>query len=173
MPASRPTDQPWYHSLTLDLLLRVLNNSIFHPFVASLLPLCLRAAETPYSEPAFKNTVYWAIFICILHALAPLNERLAYGAPRAVENEEEVVVITGGASGLGKCLAETYALKGVDVVVLDVTNPKAAGVAEGVKYFQCDIGDRGVVKGVWGKITKEVRLAGGRCKSCALMVVLS
>ena len=67
------------------------------------------------------------------------------------------MVVTGGASGLGRCLAETYALRGVDVVVLDAKAPKAAGVAEGVRYFQCDVGDRGVVKGIWGKITKEVQ----------------
>ena len=156
MPASRQPDQPWHHSLNIDLFLRVLKNSIFHPFIAALLPLCLRAAETPYTEPAFKNSVYWAIFICILHVLGPISDKYAYGSPREVDHEEEVIVITGGASGLGRCVAEIYALKGATIAVLDIMPVGAASAVEGVKYYECDIGDVAEVEGAWAKITKEV-----------------
>lgn len=158
MPASRRPDQPWYHSINLDLFLRVLKNSIFHPFVASLIPLCLRASEIPYTEPAFKNSVYWAIFVCILAVLAPFNEKIAYGSPRPVDHEEEVIVITGGASGLGRTIAEIYALKGATVAVLDIKSIGTTGRIEGVKYYECDVGNRLETKKVWAKVTKEVRL---------------
>lgn len=157
MPASRHRGTPWYSSLTIDVLLRVFNNSIFHPFVASLIPLCLRAAEIPYSAPAFKNTVYWAIFVCIIHVLLPFNERIAYGKPRKVDFDEEVIVITGGASGLGRCLAEIYMLKGATVAVLDVQSAKGGNAVEGVAYYECDIGSPALVKEAWAKITEEVR----------------
>ena len=158
MPTTRAPSQPWHHSLTLDLLLRVLANSIFHPFVASLLPLCLRAVETPYSAPAFKNTVYWAIAVCLYHALAPLNERLADGPPRKISPDDEVVVVTGGARGLGRCIAQAYALRGTDVAVLDIARENTVELIEGdsVRYYQCDIGDRGAVKRTWRQIIKEL-----------------
>lgn len=158
MPATRLPSQPWYSSINFDLFLKVLKNSIFHPFVASLLPLCLRAAETPYSEPAFKNSVYWAIFICLIHAFGPLNEKIAFGAPRTVDHEEETIVITGGASGLGRCLAEVYAMNGTAVAVIDVKPERLANPTTGIKYYECDVGNRGAVKKVWAQIVKDVRL---------------
>jgi hypothetical protein len=116
----------------------------------------LRAAETPYSEPAFKNSVYWAIFICILHILGPVNRRIAYGRSREVDFEEEVIVVTGGASGLGKCLAEIYALRGATVAVLDIRASVMVDAVECANYYACDIGDPVAVKKAWATITKEV-----------------
>ena len=156
MPASRPPGTPWHASLNVDLFLTILRNSIFHPFVASLLPLCLRAAEVPYSAPAFRNTVYWAIFVCLCHILAPINQRIAFGKPRKVDWEQEVVVITGGARGLGRCVAEIYALRGATVGVLDVETVDGGREVEGVRYWTCDIGDVEAVERVWREIEKEV-----------------
>lgn len=153
MPVTRRPDQPWYHSLTIDLLIRILNNSIFHPFVAALIPLTLCAGGIAYWSNEVKNTIYWAIFICILHALAPLNERLAYGKPRHVEEEEEVIVVTGGGSGLGKCLVETYAMKGGTVAVLDV---QVSNKVESARYFKCDVSDPIAVETAWAMIKKEL-----------------
>ena len=158
MPATRRADQSWSNSLTIDLFIKVLNNSIFHPFVASLIPLCLRAGEVPYSAPAFRNTVYWAIFVCILHILAPINERIAYGKPRKVDHEEEIVVITGGASGLGRCIAEIFALKGTTVVVLDVKSVSSQEEIEGVEHYQCDVGDPKTLEQTWARINAEIGL---------------
>ena len=65
-------------------------------------------------------------------------------------------MITGGASGLGRCVAEVYALKGATVAVLDIMPVGAASAIEGVKYYECDVGDVAEVEGAWAKITKEV-----------------
>ena len=157
MPATRSRGRSWSSDLTIDLLFKVLNNSIFHPFVASLIPLCLRAAEVPYSADVFRYSVYYAIFICILHVLEPINRRIAYGPPRRVDLEEEVLVITGGASGLGRCLAEIYALRGSAVAVIDIQDAEAGNRIEGVRYYQCDVGDVSAVANAWAKITEEVR----------------
>ena len=157
MPTSRLPTQPWYSAVTIDLFVKVLKNSVFHPFVASLVPLCLRAAETPWTQPAMINSICWAAFICIIWALGPLNDRIAYGPPREVDHEEETIVITGGASGLGRCIAETYAIQGAAVAVLDVKPVKMANFNAGVKYYECDIGDRSAVKKVWAKIVEDVR----------------
>lgn len=98
-----------------------------------------------------------------------MNTRLAYGPPREIRWEDEVVVITGGVGGLGGCLAEIFALRGVGVAVLDIEVPpmwaKDEGLAkgpadgeekEGVRYFHCDVGDYKHVEGLWGKIVESV-----------------
>lgn len=108
--------------------------------------------------------------------LQGVNSRLAYGAPRAVEWEDEVVVVTGGMGGLGGCLAEILALRGVAVAVLDVARvPRARAGGEGdgdgeggeeelvdgeeregVRYYYCDVGDGEQVERVWGRVVKDV-----------------
>lgn len=95
-----------------------------------------------------------------------MNGRLAHGAPREMDWEEEVVVITGGVGGLGGCLAEIFALRGVAVAVLDVAVQMAGGAGndgvvdgeerEGVRYYRCDVGDYEVVEKTWTRIVKDV-----------------
>ena len=97
-----------------------------------------------------------------------MNARIAYGAPREVDWADEVVVVTGGGGGLGGCLAEVFALRGVGVAVLDVgvgVWPGGEGVArgradgeerEGVRYYRCDVGDYEQVERVWGRVVKDV-----------------
>ena len=65
-------------------------------------------------------------------------------------------MITGGASGLGRCLAEIYALRGSAVAVIDIQDAEAGDSIEGVKYYQCDVGDVPAVEKAWAKITEEV-----------------
>ena len=139
MPDTRGSGQPWHISLNIDIFLLVLQNSIFHPFVASLVPVCLLAGSVPYNSVAVINTVVYAACVCLVWLLAPINERHAYGPRRPVSEDDEVVVITGGASGLGHALAQIYALKGVSTAVIDVNQPRDR--VEGVEYYQCDVSD--------------------------------
>lgn len=71
---------------------------------------------------------------------------------------DEVVVVTGGLGGLGGCLAEIFALKGVAVAVLDVA---VGGVGdgeekEGVKYYRCDVGSFEEASTVWERVRKDL-----------------
>ena len=75
------------------------------------------------------------------------------------------MVITGGTSGLGKCLAEMFAMKGVGVAVLDVRVP-GDGLEEGwgrdnealarVKFYRCDVGRLEEVQRAKERIEKDV-----------------
>ncbi|MCJ1398048.1 hypothetical protein MMC11_001245 [Xylographa trunciseda] len=87
-----------------------------------------------------------------------MSERIAYGPPRKVDLEEEVIVITGGASGLGRCLAEIYALRGSTVAVLDIRGKESGDSLEDVSYYKCDVGDAAAMAHVWARITEELGL---------------
>ncbi len=75
-------------------------------------------------------------------------------------------MITGGAGGLGACLAEIFALRGVGVGVLDVGvaaggSRRGEGLAdgeerEGVRYYCCDVGDYEQVEKTWGRVVKDL-----------------
>ncbi len=57
--------------------------------------------------------------------------------------DNKIAVITGGASGIGRAIAETYAAKGVTVAVLDLNLEQAQAVAtalgNGATAHQCDV----------------------------------
>ncbi|EON67512.1 hypothetical protein W97_06880 [Coniosporium apollinis CBS 100218] len=153
-PTRRTTERPWHQHLTIDLLAYVLNRSIFHPFIAWLIPLSLRAKVTPYDAPSMILAIAWAVLITVYTILSYIDRRIAYGLPRDVDLEEEVIVITGGASGLGALIAEVYGLRGASVAVLDVKEPE--GEVNGVEFYKCDVGDRAQVERAARQIERDL-----------------
>ena len=155
--ARASSDRPWHTYLTIDLIAHILNRSIFHPYIAWLVPLCLRAVATRYDAPEFTAACVWASLVTALAVLGVFDKRIAYGLPREVDWDEEVVVITGGANGLGKILAEVYGMRGASVAVLDVEKPEkeSEGLA-GVQYYMCDVGNAAEVEKAKARIEKDV-----------------
>lgn len=152
-----PTQAPkWYSALTLDLVLSVLRRTILHPWPAWILVLSLRAQVTPTTDLAFVLATGYAVLVTVVAMAGVVNARVAYGLPRTVELGEEVVVITGGASGLGLLIAEIYAMRGVGVAVLDLKDERDVEVCEGVVYYTCDVGRREMLEGVLKRIEEEV-----------------
>ncbi|GKZ35420.1 hypothetical protein AbraIFM66950_006050 [Aspergillus brasiliensis] len=145
--------------LTIDLLLTTLTRTILHPIPSYILLLCLRAQATPYTSPPFLIAIAYATLLTLIYILATINQQLAYGgAPRNVDLSNEVVVVTGGASGLGLLIARIYALRGATVAVLDIRGISDEEVEEmglGASYV-CDVSDRGVLEGVVGRVRREL-----------------
>ncbi|KAI9672918.1 MAG: hypothetical protein M1829_004468 [Trizodia sp. TS-e1964] len=134
-------ETPWQRQISIDLLLKVANITFLHPFVAWMIPLCMRAQAMPWSHAAIQLSIAYASLLSLLALLLRANKALAYGPPRPVDLAEEIIVITGGASGLGLLLAEAYGMRGATVIVLDVREMEAEGDVRGVDYFRCDVGD--------------------------------
>ncbi|KAM3432670.1 hypothetical protein MY4824_006407 [Beauveria thailandica] len=138
--------------LSVDLLVKVLNGTIFHPFAAAMILLCLLALAMLWSALlAFA----WATFVSLLYVASAVNQRIAHGIPRQVNLDEEVIVITGGASGLGLLVAKIYGMRGVTVAVLDI-NDMQDPENYGVSFYKCDISDYEQVKAIALKIEEEL-----------------
>jgi NADP-dependent 3-hydroxy acid dehydrogenase YdfG len=86
--------------------------------------------------------MYWSIVYCIATAvlffLRMINANIANGKKREFEWTDEVIVITGGSSGLGLLIAEVYGMRGVSVAVLDVGDKKQ--VAEALAKVKEELG---------------------------------
>lgn len=148
----------WAKPLSIDLFLKVLNVTFLHPFVAWMLPLCMRAQAMSWQHPAMQIVIGYASCITTLFFLNVLSRQIAYSKPRTVDFSEEVIVITGGASGLGLLIAEVYGMRGATVAVLDVKELES-GEARGVSMYKCDVGDKEQVAKAAIEIERDVSLA--------------
>jgi hypothetical protein len=150
-----PQRDSWFAPLSVDLILKVLKVSFFHPFIAFIIPLCFRAQSYPWDHPKMLASFAWATLITAVWALGRVDSRVAYGRPREVDLDEEVIVITGGASGLGLLVAEVYGMRGASVAVLDVRELET-GEARGVSFYKCDVADKEALAEAARKIEQDV-----------------
>lgn len=79
--------------------------------------------------------------------------------------EDEVVLVAGGGgAGLGRLMAEVYAMKGArGIAVLDVKVPSDGPEKEeweemGIRWYKCDVGQRTEVERVRNQILDEVTM---------------
>ncbi|KAF1989776.1 NAD(P)-binding protein [Aulographum hederae CBS 113979] len=153
---ARPVEEkPWHSHLTIDLLVTVAQYTFLHPFVAWMIPLSLRAQLTPYTHTSFRLSVVYAASLTVFYFLSLLSQRIAHGAPRKVIHSEEVIVITGGASGLGLLLAQIYGMQGATVAILDVKRPRE-GEIKGVTWYECNVGDKSQVASAAQRISEDL-----------------
>ncbi|KAJ6141382.1 hypothetical protein N7470_009772 [Penicillium chermesinum] len=135
----RAPSKSWLQHLTLDTLVKVLIRTVFNPFLAFVLVLCLRAQVTPTTHPAWIIAVGYLIFLSVVYVARVMNHRIAYGIPRMVDSEREV---------------------GASVAVLDIKvfaeGELEATLGEDVEYFRCDVGNRQELEAV--KETIEEKL---------------
>ncbi|KAI6756551.1 hypothetical protein HG530_011149 [Fusarium avenaceum] len=158
MPAQYPRPpqrDSWFAPLSIDLLLKVLNTTLLHPFVCWIIPLCFRAQTVKWEAPPMVAAIAWATIVTLFWMASVINQRIAHGIPREVDLSEEVIVITGGASGLGLLIAEVYGMRGATVAVLDV-NGMENTEARGVTYYKCDVGNKEQVAKVALEIEKDL-----------------
>ena len=155
--------KPFYAHINLDLIVYILSRSVFHPAICLIAYLCI-AAIHKHREPVAFYTLYWSAFLCVVEILLYLNRRIAFGPPRDVDWESEVVVITGGGSGLGRVLTDSLVMRGVKVAVLDIksADTEAEELRDGrgdLLWEQCDVSRLEDVQRSVKKIVDEVSAA--------------
>jgi NADPH:quinone reductase-like Zn-dependent oxidoreductase len=121
-----------------------------------MLPLTLLAGSTSPSHLSVRASTAYALLLTVLAALAWADRRVAFGRGVVHEDaQDEVVVITGGAGGVGRAVADFYRMRGAAVAVLDVKPAPDEG-AGGVEYFRCDVGSAAEVAAAAQKIRSAV-----------------
>ncbi|KKA27113.1 hypothetical protein TD95_005199 [Thielaviopsis punctulata] len=145
----------WFAPISLDMIVKVAKVTIVHPFICWMVPLSLRAQAMSYQNPRMTSSIAWAVFITLCWMADVINRRIAYGLPREVDLSEEIIVITGGASGLGLLIAEVYGMRGATVAVLDVVELES-GEARGVTYYKCDVSDKARLAEVAKQIERDL-----------------
>jgi hypothetical protein len=163
---------PWYQVLSIDLLLRVAKATFLSPILCWLYPLALRAQAFHWSMAPLRYGVAFALLVDVVWFLSALNSYGRNGRfwkrsslPKSTDEEgtdddefmEDVVVVTGGSSGLGQIIAEMFALKGLSVAVMDVKRPSMEG-NYALQYYECDVSDPRAVELVAAQITQDVWL---------------
>ncbi|KLT41037.1 NAD(P)-binding protein [Cutaneotrichosporon oleaginosum] len=107
----------------------MLSLGYYHPLFFKLIGPCLTLAAA----------LGWAVY------LSPASK---------VDLSEEIVLVTGGATGLGLELARKVFKRGATVVVLCHHEPAEKEL--GVKYYVCDVSDRATVARVAKVVREEV-----------------
>ena len=78
--------------------------------------------------------------------------------------EGKRAIVTGGAAGIGRSIALTFAKEGADVAIADLQTEKSEGVASLIEEqgrralaITCDVGDSGQVDRMIAQVTQEFR----------------
>ncbi|WVR04044.1 hypothetical protein IAU60_001043 [Kwoniella sp. DSM 27419] len=126
--------------------------------VLSSVYLHIRSAENNGLQ---KASLLWTILIICIAAYNRLSRVYCSGRnwiwkPPQLNWRNQVVLITGGATGVGALLAEAVAAKGSIVVVLTKDLPEGKADTDRIRYFACDVSDYGQVRAVAKSVRDEV-----------------
>lgn len=90
----------------------------------------------------------YSAFLPTEATVSALELALVWGAMSRLSGK--VAIITGGASGIGEAMVETFLDEGADVVVTDVAEERGREVAErlGCEFERCDVTDYDEVESV-------------------------
>lgn len=155
-----PADtSPIFDALDVDLVVKVLSQTLFSPFFVFLIPCFYFFQGAKFTDSVFILSAAYYVFVAFFwfgrwYSLLYRNQgSLLYG-PGNFNWGDQIVVVTGGSSGIGELLANTLAVKSVSVVVLDV-NPIASDNYN-ITYYKCDVSKWEEVEAVSKKVIEEI-----------------
>ncbi|THH12393.1 hypothetical protein EW145_g67 [Phellinidium pouzarii] len=146
-------------NVDVDLVAKVLIQTVFSPFFIFFIPVFYRFQGIEFDSPVF---IYSSIYFCVVSSFWLLKwfSRLYRNggnillAPKRLDWGEQIVVITGGASGIGELIANTLAVRNVTTIVLDI-NPIITENYN-ITYYKCDVSNWEEVEAVSKKIVEEI-----------------
>lgn len=71
------------------------------------------------------------------------------------ERLKDIVLITGGSSGLGKEISKKFSLQGATVIVIDLVIPPESKRIQRVQYYSCDVSDKSQILATQKKIKQD------------------
>ncbi|AAW45076.2 retinal short-chain dehydrogenase/reductase, putative [Cryptococcus deneoformans JEC21] len=147
-------------ALTLDIVVCCLRKTIFSPYLAISIPVVLHLHSIS-SRLVLIVSYFWGVVICFIRLLCYADWRYAnqapwFHAPPKLQWEDQVVLITGGGSGIGALLAQTLANRNVAVAILTKDLPKQPFSHSHIHVFACDVSDYNAVMGVSARVREAV-----------------
>ncbi|KAI9591487.1 hypothetical protein BDF19DRAFT_454794 [Syncephalis fuscata] len=122
---------------------------VFHYSFGFVGIIAVKAFELSWQHPLTLFFLYYTAFLLAVYGIAYVLR------PKGrIDWKDQVVVITGGASGLGNCLAEGLALRGADVAILDINETKSH--MNNIRSYKCDLRDPDMIKTVANRIREEI-----------------
>jgi len=162
MPSKKPI-LPREGIFTLDALIVLLKKTAFNPTLT--LPLFLLFSYTTKGKALIKEFGRETTFkrfklLVILGVIGRINNILSWGASNnwrrdKFKHGEEVIVVTGGSSGIGASIVQELAQYKIPVVVLDV-QPLTFTASKNVYYFKVDLTSAAEISAVASKVRIQV-----------------
>lgn len=150
--------------LTAPLLLALSDPKVTGPLLVALiyfpeklqarLPRALHALLT---SPKVIRTLKIALGVGLLRKLNDAYSRYTvnnWKKDARFIKSQEVVLITGGCSGIGQLMAKQFAEKGVKVVVMDINAPKDPLPAN-IYFYQADVTSQSQIASVAAEIRRD------------------
>lgn len=150
---------PIFDTLDIDLVVKVLAHTAFSPFFLFFIPIFYVFQGAKYTDPVvFLSGVYYLVvssfWFLKWYSRLYRNQGSLLFRPGRFDWGEQIILITGGASGIGELLANTLAVRNVTVVVLDV-NPIVTENYN-ITYYKCDVSQWEEVEAISKKIIEEI-----------------
>jgi len=148
-----------FDNFDVDLVVKVLSHTLFSPFFVSLIPVfyLFQGAKATDAVVSYSAT-YFAVIsgFWTLKWLSKLyrNQRSIISSRELLDWEDQIVLITGGASGIGDLLANTLAIRHVTVVVLDVEPIRSDN--HNISFYKCDVSNWDEVKAIAKRVIEEI-----------------
>ncbi|KAL4820747.1 hypothetical protein BDW67DRAFT_180308 [Aspergillus spinulosporus] len=144
--------------LYIDPIIRGLLNSIFHPsFTLSCLLLVRERSFsfiTPY-EKLVQITAAASVLLWLNDWLST-QSRNNWVSDKSWDWKKELVVVTGGSSGIGAGVAQRLAAMGSHVIVLDIIPLTYKPENKRISYYKCDLSDEKEIAAVCEKIRSKI-----------------
>lgn len=170
-------DLPLLLFTDIDVFYNVARRTILSPFFVMWIPII---AIGQRSEPLYQASLWLLFLVSVFWFLNftsfAWTNQCWWPRPERIDWPDQIVLITGGANGLGRVLAETLAVKQATVVVLDIDKPctpsdfgkhavnyrstslvlTIAPTDGDLHFYQCDVSDAAAVEAVAQLVQREV-----------------
>jgi len=139
-----------------DLLIKVLSRTVFSPWFAIWVPVFYASQGFAWSSSIVVKSCIYAGLVCVFSFWRFLDSAWRNGTllRQRLDWGEQLVVITGGAGGIGGLLANTLATRGVTVAVLDLKPLESDN--DNITSYKCDVSSWQDVEATAAKIVKEL-----------------
>ncbi|KAG8955569.1 hypothetical protein FRC04_007560 [Tulasnella sp. 424] len=142
----------------VDVFVKVVSNTMLSPFFAIWVPIFYKSQGLPWTSPIIFWSCLYVLSVFLFRGLRSIDRRwrngTLFGSGDRIDWSEQVVVITGGAGGIGGLLANTLAIRGVTVAIMDVVPLVTEN--HNIEYYKCDVSNYDEVQHVAAKIVEEL-----------------